>query len=39
MTCSPLQAKIPQPATEYLDHEYPLVTMKPYQNAYKEDPK
>ena len=26
MTCSPLQAKLPQPATEHLDPEYPLIT-------------
>ena len=29
MTCSPLQAKLPQPATEHLDPEYSLIT-RPY---------
>ena len=30
MTHSPLQAKLPQPATEHLDPEYPSTTMKAY---------
>ena len=30
MTCSPLQAELPQPATEHLDPEYPLITIRPY---------
>ena len=30
MTHSPLQAKLAQPATEHLEPEYPLITMKPY---------
>ena len=39
ITHSPLQAKLQQAATEQLDPDYQLITMRPRYNAYMEDPK
>ena len=39
MTCSPPQAKLPQPATEHIDPDYPSITTRLCYNAYTEDPK